>query len=144
MKKIWKSAKAGDEKAQKIVALLDEKLISVDRAYKTLFKPDEKVVGLYVKIPAQMMKLIWHISDTTGAQVNAVVNEALMSYLTQIFGNKRWWIGCQRRKRLKNRNPGFSLFHALCGKFIADLMEGAEALVVVTCGRQKPGTEAVC
>ena len=80
MKKIWKSAKAGDEKAQKIVALLDEKLISVDRAYKTLFKPDEKVVGLYVKIPAQMRKLIWHISDTTGAQVNAVVNEALMSY----------------------------------------------------------------
>jgi|LSQX01.3.fsa_nt_gb hypothetical protein len=89
MRKIWKMVKAGDEKAQKIVSLLDEKLISVDRAYKTLFKPDEKTVGLYVKIPAQMRKLIWHISDTTGAQINAVVNEALMNYFTQIYlGNK--------------------------------------------------------
>ena len=86
MRKIWKMAKAGDEKAQKIVALLDEKAVSIDKAYKVLFKPEEKEVGLYVKIPAQMRKLIWHISDTTGAQVNTVVNEALMSYLTQIFG----------------------------------------------------------
>lgn len=86
MKKIWKSAKAGDEKAQKIVALLDEKLISVDRAYKTLFKPDEKVVGLYVKIPPEMRKLLWHISSETGEQISAIVKEALMNYFTQIFG----------------------------------------------------------
>ena len=67
-------------------ALLDEKAVSIDRAYKALFKPDEKEVGLYVKIPPEMRKLLWHVSSETGEQISAIVKEALMNYFTQIFG----------------------------------------------------------
>jgi hypothetical protein len=87
--KINKLEETGDEKAKKIISLIDEKAISIDMGFRALYHPDTlKEVGLHVKVPPKMRELLKSIAKDTGATMNEIVNAALMEFVTQIFGEE--------------------------------------------------------
>ncbi|NSW83143.1 MAG: hypothetical protein HPY90_07690 [Syntrophothermus sp.] len=78
--------KRGNPEAARLIGLLDSKEISVDTAYRRLFKADDDTVGLYVRIPRGYRDTLVALSRERGMMASEIVRQALRDYFTQIFG----------------------------------------------------------
>ncbi|NPV81471.1 MAG: hypothetical protein HPY52_14605 [Firmicutes bacterium] len=88
MMRIGDELKKGNPEAIRLVELLDSRRISLDAAYRRLFKPDDDSVGIYVRLPRGYRDTLAALSKERGITVSEIVRQALWNYFTQIFGEE--------------------------------------------------------